>query len=503
MNLEVTLSAFVALSACAMPRASAAPEATTVSLRWTAAQAWAWYRQQPWIVGFNYVPSTAANTTEFWSAATFDAKTMDRELGWGAGLGFNSCRVFVQYLVWKNDPAGLKQRLDQFLSLADRHGLTTTLVLFDDCAFGDPPQTEPYLGKQRDLIPGMILPSWTPSPGLKAVTDKTVWPDLERYIKDLVSTFGRDKRVLLWDLYNEPGNSGMGNKSLPLVEATFAWARAAKPSQPLTMSSWGGPAEISQRQLELSDVTSFHFYGNYEGLRNQIEHYKKSLRPVINTEWMARLQGSRWDTDLPLFKQEAVGCYSWGLVNGRTQCQFAWHHKRGTPQPNVWFHDLFHGDGRPYDPAEHDLIRRITASKTIDWTAADYTRPQTKPGLPAHTEDGIKFSDGWTRWIGSGPRKDRLHYANVAGATARWETSGDTVALIYKAGPDCGIALVLIDGEPAREAYLDTYAPTVEWNRRTMLATNLPAGRHIVTLVTLGTKTEESANTYVQIVDFE
>jgi len=334
--------------------------------RWTAQQAWNWYRRQPWIAGFNYVPSTACNTTEFWSAETFDAQTIDRELAWGAGLGFNSCRVFVQYLVWKHEPGGLKNRLGKFLALADRHGLTVTLVLFDDCAFGDPPQTEPYLGKQRDPIPGMIAPSWTPSPGLRAVTDRTAWPDLEKYVKDLVGSIGRDKRVLMWDLYNEPGNSGMGNRSLPLVEATFAWARAAGPSQPLTMGPWGGPAEISRRQMELSDVISFHFYGNYDGLRNQIASYKKQLRPVINTEWMARLQGSRWETDLPLFKREAVGCYSWGLVNGRTQCQFAWYHKRGTPEPKVWFHDLFHADGRPYDAKELEAIRKTTARKALD-----------------------------------------------------------------------------------------------------------------------------------------
>ena len=343
--------------------------------RWTAEQAWTWYRRQPWIVGFNYVPSTACNTTEFWSAKTFDPKTIDRELGWGAGLGFDSCRVFVQYLVWKHDPEGLKKRLAQFLALADRHGLTTTLVLFDDCAFGDPPQTEPYLGKQRDPIPGMIAPSWTPSPGLKAVVDRSAWPDLEKYIKDLVGAFRQDKRVLMWDLYNEPGNTGMGNKSLPLVEATFAWARAAAPSQPLTMSPWGGTVQLSQRQLELSDVVSFHFYGNLDGLRNQIANYKKHQRPVINTEWMARLQGSRWETDLPLFKREAVGCYNWGLVNGRTQCQFAWYHKRGTPEPKVWFHDLFHADGRPYDAKEHEAIRKTTASKTLDWSTGDGSAP--------------------------------------------------------------------------------------------------------------------------------
>jgi hypothetical protein len=497
MKLQPLVSLLAALSVSAVLRISAAPDATPVSQRWTPEQAWAWSRKQPWIVGFNYVPSTAANTTEFWSAETFDEKTIDRELGWGAGLGFNSCRVFVQYLVWKHDPAGLKRRLDKFLALAHQHGLTTTPVLFDDCAFGDPPLTEPHLGKQREPIPGMILPSWTPSPGHESLADKDTWPDLEKYIKDIVGTFRGDKRVLMWDLYNEP------SRSLPLVEATFGWARAVHPSQPLTMGPFGGPAGISNRQIELSDVISFHFYGNYEGLRNQIASYKQHLRPVINTEWMARPTGSQWETDLPLFKQEAVGCYNWGLVNGRTQCQFAWYHKRGTPEPKVWFHDLFHRDGRPYDPAEHEVILRVTASTIIDWSAADYTRLRSRAGLPAHTEDGIRFSEGWTRWTGQGPRKDRLHFANQSGATATWEANGSQVTLIHKIGPDCGIALALIDGEPAPQAHLDSYSPTVEWNRRIVLATNLPAGRHIVTLVTLGTKHEKSSNTYVQIVDVE
>ncbi|MCX7048906.1 MAG: cellulase family glycosylhydrolase [Candidatus Sumerlaeota bacterium] len=357
---------------------------------WTREQAWDWYKKQPWIVGFNFIPSTACNTTEFWAADTFDEKTIDRELGWAQALGFNSCRVFVQYLVWKNDPEGLKQRLARFLEIAAKHGISTAFVLFDDCAFGDPPQTEPYLGKQRDPIPGMIGPSWTPSPGLKAVTDQSLWPDLEKYIKDVVGAFGQDKRVLMWDIYNEPGNSRMGNKSLPLVEATFAWARAAKPSQPLTMSPWGAPREISERMIELSDVVSFHRYSNYDKMREAIEQYKQRGRPVICTEWMARLQGSKWETDLPLFKKEAVGCYSWGLVNGRMQCQFSWRSKRGAPEPKVWFHDLFHSDGRPYDPAEHEVIRKTTADKQIDWNAADYTKMQVSASMTSNSLQSSK-----------------------------------------------------------------------------------------------------------------
>lgn len=479
----------------------AAPE--TAAERWTPGQAWDWYRKQPWIVGVNYVPSTAANTTEFWSAETFDEPTIDRELGWAAGLGFNSCRVFVQSLVWKQDPDGLKHRLDRFLTLATRHGLSTTPVLFDDCAFGDPPQTEPYLGKQRDPIPGMILPSWTPSPGLSAVTNQAAWPNLRRYVQDMVGAFREDARILMWDLYNEPGNSGMGNRSLPLVEAVFGWARAVGPRQPLTIAPWGAPEEITARQIELSDVISFHFYGDYEGLRRQIGTYKPHGRPVINTEWMARLQGSRWETDLPLFKREAAGCYSWGLVNGRTQCQFAWYHSRGTPPPRVWFHDLFHGDGRPYDVAEHEAIRRTAQDKVIDWSAVDYRKLQTKPGLPAHNEDGIRFSEGWTRWTGEGPRRDRLHYANTAGASAAWRFEGTSATLVHKIGPDCGIALVLIDGEPSATGTLDTYSASVEWNRATAVASGLAPGSHIVTVICLGTKHEASSETYVQIVTFE
>jgi hypothetical protein len=420
-----------------------------------------------------------------WSEDTFDAATIAKELGMGAKLGFNSCRVFVQYLVWKNDPDGLKKRIARFLSIAESHGLSTTLVLFDDCSFGVPRQTEPYMGKQREPIPGMILPSWTPSPGLKAVTDKTVRPDLEKYIKDIVGTFAKDKRVLMWDLYNEAGNSGMGNKSRPLVEAAFAWARQAGPEQPLT-SCW-----LAE---DLSDVVSFHSYTDYKGLEKGITNRKKQQRPVICTEWMARPLGSKWETDLALFKQQGVGCYNWGLVNGRTQCQFAWSNKPGTPEPKVWFHDLFHNDGTAYDPAEHEVIRKVTADKKIDWTATD---PVPKP----FTEESITFSPDWNRWEGAGPAGRRLWYANTAGETATKEVTGNSIELVLKHGPDCGIASVTIDGKPAEVPEIDTYTKKVDWIKKTVVAKDLPAGKHKVVVTATGRKAAAASNSYVQLVN--
>lgn len=482
--------------------------------RWAASEAWDWYRQQPWLVGTNYLPSTACNTTEFWQAESYDAATIERELGIAQATGFNTVRVFVQYLVWQHDPAGFKQRFTRFLELAQQHGLSVMPTLFDDCSFGDPPIRQPYLGKQRDPIPGMIAPSWTPSPGLDTVTDRQAWPDLQKYVQDLVGSFGKDPRVVAWDLYNEPGNSGLGNQSLPLVEAVFAWAREVEPQQPLTIGVWNeGLRELNHAILARSDIITYHAYANYQGQRAAIIRHKMHQRPVICTEWMARWLGSRWATDLPLFKREAVGCYNWGLVNGRMQCQFGWGSKRGAPEPEVWFHDLYHRDGRPYDPQEIAVIRQTTADTRIDFAAADYTRPQPDPGEITDTDGRIQYSAGWTAWTGGGPRYGTLHYHNQAGGRAEIPFEGTGVYLVYKVGPDCGLAQLLVDGKPAVKtqggelaadaagaAVLDTYGAAVDWNHRVLVARNLPRGQHVLTVLVTGQKNPASSNAYVQIV---
>ena len=115
-----------------------------------------------WLCGFNYLPSTAVNSTEMWQRETFDLETIRRELGWAQQIGLNGCRVFLQALVWAADPDGLGDRLDRFLNTAHGSGISTLLILFDDCAFAG---KEPYLGPQDEPLPGIHNSGWTPSPG--------------------------------------------------------------------------------------------------------------------------------------------------------------------------------------------------------------------------------------------------------------------------------------------------------------------------------------------------
>jgi hypothetical protein len=75
--------------------------------KWSAQQANDWYKQQPWLVGSNYVPATAINELEMWQEDSFDPQRIDRELGWAESIGMNTMRVFLHDLLWK-DPERLQ-----------------------------------------------------------------------------------------------------------------------------------------------------------------------------------------------------------------------------------------------------------------------------------------------------------------------------------------------------------------------------------------------------------
>jgi hypothetical protein len=320
---------------------------------WPAAVARAWYNKQPWLLGVNYIPSTAINTTEMWQKDTFDPKTIDKELKAAADVGFNCVRVFMQYLVWKQDPEGLKQRMAVFMQIAARHHIRVLWVLFDDCAF-DVNLPNPFLGPQPSVVPGYYANGWTPSPGPSCVSDQNCWPSLKQYVEELIITFRSDPRVLAWDIYNEPAPS-----SVPLLGAAFEWAREAKPSQPITSGGTWIPKDIELNRVltKNSDVITFHNYGKPDAMTREIVRLAQKGRPLICTEWMARQLGSTPANILPVLYGRHIGAFSWGLVNGKTQTNYHTGSKAGDPAPAIWQHDLFHGDMSPYDQNEIALFK--------------------------------------------------------------------------------------------------------------------------------------------------
>lgn len=323
---------------------------------WSVEKATAWYQQHAWISGANFLPSTAINQLEMWQADSFDPTTIDRELGWAEDIGFNTMRVFLHSVAWKQDPEGFKKRVDQFLSIADKHHIQPLFVFFDDCW-----NKLPHAGKQPDPKPGIHNSGWVQDPGQPISFDTTVYPMLEKYVKDVLGRFSKDKRILLWDLYNEPGNSGKKDSSLPLLTKVFQWAREVNPDQPVSAGLWAWDYEkLNAFQLQNSDVVTYHDYEEPQWHQRVIELLKASGRPMICTEYMARPRNSRFSNILPLLRKENVGAINWGFVSGKSNTIYAWD----TPipdgaQPVEWFHDIFSKDGTPYRQDEVNFIKKI------------------------------------------------------------------------------------------------------------------------------------------------
>lgn len=347
--------------------------------RWTPQRAAAWQKEQGWLVGANFIPSTAINQLEMWQAETFDPKTIDRELGWARDLGFNSMRVFLHDLLWKQDSAGFLRRVDQFLAIAEKHRIGVMLVLLD--GVWDP---HPKLGSQPAPKPHVHNSGWVQSPGAEILGDPRRHEELRPYVQGVLRHFGTDRRVHAWDLFNEPDNRNVdayGARELPnkeemaltLLQRVFAWARQVNPDQPLTVGPWreedftdAGPATpVGRFALEESDVISFHAYTDAAGLTKRIDVLRKYRRPLLCTEYLARSFGSTIQAVLPVMKTSEVAAYTWGLVAGKTQTIYPWSSwtKPFTAEPAVWHHDLFRKDGTPYDAAEVKLIRSLTTRK--------------------------------------------------------------------------------------------------------------------------------------------
>ena len=345
-------------------------------MKWTEKQSNTWYSRQPWLVGCNFLPSSAINQLEMFQEDSFDQKTIERELDWAKGLGFNSLRVYLHDLLW-SEKEKFKKTFEKFLNICDEREIKPIIVLFDDCH-----RPYPKIGKQPIPVRGVHNSGWKQSPGMEIVNqvsedeiDVKELNRLKEFIQGILLDYSADERILMWDIYNEPGQFGLGDKSLGLLQLCWEWAHEIRPSQPLTSCLDGAIGDgVLKLNGENSDVITFHTY-EAEKLDPTIQRLKEFKRPIMCTEYMAREFGTTFEFSLPIFKKENIGCYNWGLVAGKSQTHFGWstilelpkRKKNGDflndldeiPEPEEWFHDIFRKDGSPYKESEINFIKQI------------------------------------------------------------------------------------------------------------------------------------------------
>lgn len=366
MKHIVTAIALIALMA-----AACSPQARKPAERWSEERARAWYADMEWPVGCDYVPAYAGNQLQMWADATWDPQAIDSELALAEGLGFNSVRIFLHHELWQKEREAFIAHVEEFLSIADSHGISSLVTLFTNGG-----SQERHLGEDISPIPGIHNSIWAQSPGESIVNDPSAWGPVEDYLKGVLTHFAHDRRIICWCIYNEPENVPSCN-TLPLLRAAFGWAREVDPDQPLTATLITDPFNRPKRHYvrfplitficEHSDVISFHCYDTPEKMMDFHNLTTTFERPVFCTEYLARPYGSTFESYLPYFRDHKVAAYSFGLVNGATQCHYVWNDTdaegRKIPfgsEPQVWFHDIFRADHSPYDSSEVAFIRGVT-----------------------------------------------------------------------------------------------------------------------------------------------
>lgn len=352
-------------------------------MRWSKERIWQWYNARPWMRGCNYMSADCANRVDQWQELGFEErlKTTEKELMLMQETGFNTVRLIIEYVVWKEEHDGFMERFDRYLSLCAKYGISCMIVLANDCM---PPKTElwkePYIGEQTY--------DWGYHGGKKHsqhgshaepaphfyLDDPISREDYFTMVKEIVTKYKDDERICIWDVYNEPGNSRRQDITLPNLKRMFEIVREIDPSQPLTAGVFkitGDESvplnDIERYALDNSDIVSYHFYRDYNEHIKIIKRLKKEGRPILNTEWLGRCLHNDVFSLFPLFYLEKIGCYNWGFVAGKYQTYEPWE---GTWQtyadgrlPDVdftkWFHDLYRPNHRPYDPKEIELIKEF------------------------------------------------------------------------------------------------------------------------------------------------
>lgn len=406
--------------------------------RWTAAEAYSWYGDQPRLFGANYVMTYAVTPTEMWQADptvpdanTFDINAIRNELDKAQQTGFNTLRTTLSYEVWKADRDGFMSRLGQFVDAAAARGIRPTFIFWDDVNFTLNPNVtyrEPYLGPQADPVPGMHNSQWTGTGGPAVRHHPENWTlprtsplagaGAKEYIQDIVGTYSNDDRVLMWNGYNEPGGDG----APALVQATAAWARAMNPIQPLSFDIWGGASDGVAAQE--SDVISYHNYSGPPGVTDGVKGLLRGGRPVFLTEWMARTFGSTIPAVLPDLQELGVASYNWGLVNGDQQTHWPWGSppQTQTTEPPLWFHDLYRRDGTPYKTEEIAMYQHYRLQDTVLRSADSRFVAIQNPSFEADDLGGIPDAhtvrefQGWSiiheagSWVGGTIVPDTWHF---------------------------------------------------------------------------------------------
>ncbi|NYT40684.1 cellulase family glycosylhydrolase [Sphingomonas sp. R-74633] len=234
------------------------------------------------IRGGIYVTSDAYNAPQMWK--NFNAKEIDRDLGYAQKIHLNALRVWASYEYWQTNPADFQAKFDQFLALSHKHGIRILISLFENDGVAPTPE------HMWSIDPKTAFS--IQSPGNKIANGpEEGWAEPRGFVEWFMKRYGKDDRLIAIEVMNEPRAGKDGAKgTLPFTHAMLATAKALQGSVPLTV----GTARIGEAKALIPlgiDIIEIHnnFPRDPADMKNAIEQAmavgKEANLPVWLTEW--------------------------------------------------------------------------------------------------------------------------------------------------------------------------------------------------------------------------
>jgi len=340
------------LGGCAAPRTAPPTPAPAAAAEPRSASPRDW----TWVQGAVFVPTNCVNEAQEWDE--YDPVVNDRELHYASVYGINVVRVYLHYYVYLKKKAAFLASIEDFLGRADRYGIRTEFVFFDDC-WNQPP---------RDLLsadyrypaplPGVHNSRWLVCPGDEVRSHyEQHRAGLKAYVQDVVNAHRSDPRVVFWEIYNEPNTT---EATIRIERDAMGWIKQTGSTIPATATGGefsGGP---------FSDFPSWHEYGGYAISGDAFS---------LCTECMNR-KGQSVPGVVAHFRGK-VGYIMWEFGIGRDNCRFAWSDDRGHPRLDetpVPFHGIVYPDGHPWSLGDARALLGMERFERTHFFRARYFR---------------------------------------------------------------------------------------------------------------------------------
>jgi len=364
------------------------------------------------LVGANYTPAYAVNQVQFWH--DFRPDVVEKELAAAREyFGISTLRVYLHNINFDEEKDIFLANLERFLDICDRHKIRPGFVFFDDCHRAE----GIFLDKPTVPVKGFHNGRWAQCPQ-KRHRDPENLEKFKAYVQEVIRPHRTDKRVMFWEIFNEP-RRGM-NYSEKLRRAGYQWAKEVKPIQPVLNCffnrGWG--------DTDVSDIVDSHLYQSDTPAWDRMADANPKKGTVI-TEAGARWHAPRRNFGEPcgimhwLQARRAAGkstpgvCLCWELMVGNSNCRWHWVDKPGAVEPTVPWCGLMWPDATPVSLAEAEAGRRYVTGKPRALFYDDFQDTPPPPNLPGWTtygeagrdeggylalEPGIKMVAGNEKW---------------------------------------------------------------------------------------------------------